>query len=150
MKTHSLVLLAALCAPVLALEGEYTHQQLRLEKAADEENRLEGAKMFAFGSVGFGGRVSEEEHQFKAILALEPAQAKQKLEKLYSSGNPQAMSYALAGMRKLDRKRYTELLVSARASGLIVTTMRGCIMSQEKLRTVADDLDSGIYNVWLR
>jgi hypothetical protein len=111
---------------------------------------LEAPKMFALGPVGFGGKVSEEEHQFKAILALEPAQAKQKLEKLYSSGNPQAMSYALAGMRKLDRKRYSELSVSARTSDLIVTTMRGCIMSQEKLRTVADDLDSGIYDVWLR
>jgi hypothetical protein len=62
----------------------------------------------------------------------------------------QGMSYALAGMRRLDRKRYSELLVSARASDLIVTRMRGCIMSQVKLRTLADDLDSGIYDVWLR
>jgi hypothetical protein len=139
MKIHHLVLLAALCAPVLAHSAPPSVQPT-----------LEAAKMFALGPVGFGGRVSEEEHQFKAILALEPAQAKQKLEKLYSSRNPQAMSYALAGMKKLDPKRYSELLVSARASDLIVTTMRGCIMSQEKLRTVADGLDSGIYDVWLR
>ena len=111
---------------------------------------LEAAKMFALGTVGFGASVSQEEDQFNAILALEPTEAKQKLEKLYSSGNPQAMSYALLGMRKLDRKRYSELLVSARASNLIVTTMSGCIMSQEKLRAVADDLDSGIYDAWLR
>jgi hypothetical protein len=139
MKVHNLVLLSALCAPVLAHSAPPSVQPT-----------LEAARMFAFGSVGFGGRVSEEEHQFKAILALEPAHAKQKLEKLYSSGNPQAMSYALAGMRKLDRKRYSELLVSARTSDLIVAMMRGCIMSQEKLRTVADDIDSGIYDVWLR
>jgi len=51
-------------------------------------------------------------------------------------------------MRKLDRKRYSELLVSVRGSDLTVATMRGDIMFQEKLRTVADEIDSGIYDVW--
>ena len=143
-------MLAALCPPVLALAGEYTYRQLRLAKANDEENRLEAARMFSLGPVGWVGRPTEEEHQFQAILALERGEAKQKLEKLYTSGNPQAMSYALAGMRKLDRKRYSQLLVSARGSDLSVTTMRGDIMSREKLRTVADEIDSGIYDVWLR
>ena len=92
MKTRSLVLLAALCAPVVALAGKYTCHQLRLAKASDEENRLEAAKMFSLGPVGWVGRPTEEEHQFQAILALEPVGAKQKLEKLYTSGNPQAMS----------------------------------------------------------
>lgn len=138
MKVHSLVLLAALCTPVIAQSARPTVPLT-----------LETASMFTLGPVGWVGRVSHEEDQFRAILALEPVQAKQKLEKLYSSGNPQAMSYALAGMRKLDRKRYSELLVSARTSELIVKTMRGCMISEEKLRTVADDLDSGIYDVWL-
>jgi hypothetical protein len=53
------------------------------------------------------------------------------------------MSYALAGMRKLDRKRYAELLVSVRASDVTVQTMSGCIISKERLRKIADDLDSG-------
>jgi hypothetical protein len=72
------------------------------------------------------------------------------MEKLYATGNPQAMSYALAGMRKLDRKRYAELLVSVRASDVTVQTMSGCIISKERLRKIADDLDSGKYDAWLQ
>jgi len=76
-------------------------------------------------------------------MALKPDQAKQELEKLYSGGNPQAMSYALLGMRKFDRKRYAELLVLARASDVTVRSMVGCDILNEKLRTVADEIDSG-------
>jgi hypothetical protein len=79
-------------------------------------------------------------------MALKPDQAKQELEKLHSGTNPQAMSYAIVGMRKLDRKRYAELLASARASDLTVRTMWGCTISDEKFRTVADELDSGKYD----
>ena len=73
-----------------------------------------------------------------------------RLERLYSSGNPQAMSYALAGMRKLDRKRYAELIALARTSDATVLTMSGCIMTNEKLRKIVDELDSGKYDPWVR
>lgn len=79
-------------------------------------------------------------------MALKPDQAKQELEKLYSGANPQAMSYALVGMRKLDQKRYAELLASTRASDLTVRTMWGCTILDQKFRKVADELDSGKYN----
>jgi hypothetical protein len=111
---------------------------------------LTEARIFALYGVGVVGITSEEEIQFKAIMALPPGEAEQKLERLYYSGNPQAMSYSLVGMRKLDRKRYAELLAVARLSGVRVTTMWGCIMDHEKLRTVADELDSGKYDPWLR
>jgi len=111
---------------------------------------LEVAKIFAFGGVGFAGTPSQEELAFKSILALPSDTAKQRLERLYASGNPQAMSYALAGMRKLDRKRYAELIVSARTSDASVHTMSGCIMRNEKLREIANELDSGAYDSWLR
>lgn len=111
---------------------------------------LEAAKIFALGPIGYAGETSQEEHQFKAIFALGRDKAKQELERLYSSGNPQAMSYALVGMRKLDRKRYAELLSAARALDATVTTMWGCIVEREELRTVANELDSGKYDSWLR
>jgi hypothetical protein len=104
---------------------------------------LAEAKIFALGPVGFVGKTSEEERQFKAIFALDRDKAEHELERLYSSGNPQAMSYALVGMRKLDRKRYAQLLVASRASDVTVTTMWGCIMESERLPRVANDLDSG-------
>jgi hypothetical protein len=111
---------------------------------------LEAARIFALGPVGYAGKTSEEERQFKAIFTLDKENAKQKLERLYSSGNPQAMSYALVGMRSLDRKRYAEFLVAARASQVTVTSMWGCIMESEKLRKIANDLDSGKYDTSLR
>ena len=111
---------------------------------------LDTAKVFALGPVGVAGSISQEELQFKAILALDPDKAKQKLERLYANGNPQAMSYALAGMRKLDRKRFAELLLSARVSDLTVETMSGCIGEEQKLSVVAADLNLGKYDIWLR
>jgi hypothetical protein len=90
------------------------------------------------------------EQSMCAILVLPSDTAKQRFERIYSSGNPQAMSYALAGMRKLDRKRYSELIASARTSDAPVHTMSGCIMTNEKLRKIADELDSGKYDPWLR
>jgi hypothetical protein len=111
---------------------------------------LAEARIFALGPVGYSAKTSQEERQFKAIFALDRDKAKEELERLYSSGNPQAMSYALVGMRKLDRKRYEELLVAFRASKSSVTTMWGCAVESEKLQTIANDLDSGKYDPWLR
>ncbi|MGA9672800.1 MAG: hypothetical protein WBQ94_26520 [Terracidiphilus sp.] len=111
---------------------------------------LEATKIFALGPVGYAGTTSREERQFKAVFTLDRDKAKQELERLYSSKNPLAMSYALVGMRKLDRKRYEELRRAARATDVTVTTMWGCIVESEKLRTVANDLDSGKYDPWLR
>ena len=112
--------------------------------------RLETTRVFALGPVGFATSTSQQELEFKQILALPYPRATEQMEKLYATGNPQAMSYALAGMRKLDRKRYAELLVSVRASDVTVQTMSGCIISTKKLRKFADDLDTGKYDAWLR
>jgi hypothetical protein len=111
---------------------------------------LAEAQIFALGPVGYAGKTSEEERQFKALFALDRDKAEQELERLYSSGNPQAMSYSLVGMRKLDRKRYAEMLVPSRTSDVTVTTMWACVVEGEKLRKVASDLDSGKYDSWLR
>jgi hypothetical protein len=138
MKRRVFLLLTALVVPILAQSNPPTVSL-----------GLDGAKIFALGPVGYAATTSQEGRQFKAIMALKPDKAKQELERLYSSGNPQAMSYALVGMRKFDRTRYAELLVSARAADLTVRTMSGCIISDEKLRTVADELDSGRYDPWL-
>ncbi|HMH11759.1 MAG TPA: hypothetical protein VK578_01505 [Edaphobacter sp.] len=113
-------------------------------------HRLAGAKIFALWPVGYALETSQEEHQFKAIFVLDRGKAKQELELLYSSRNPQAMSYALVGMRKLDQNRYAELLAEARVSELEVTTMSGCVGETKTLRTVASELDAGKYDRWLR
>jgi hypothetical protein len=113
-------------------------------------HNLADATIFALGPTGYGGKTSQEELQFQAMFVLDRESAKKELERLYSSNNPQAMSYALVGMRKLDKNRYSELLVSARTSHLIVTTMSGCLVEDVKLSKLANDLDSGKYDPWLR
>jgi hypothetical protein len=147
MKTPTALLLITFCASI----GLITSCASIAEKKGQAVlPPLEVAKVFAFGGVGFAGTTSQEELAFKSILLLPSDTATQRFERLYSSGNPQAMSYALAGMRKLDRKRYAELIASARTSDATVHTMSGCIMTNEKLRKIADELDSGQYDPWLR
>lgn len=64
--------------------------------------------MFALGPVGFTASTSQLEFEFKQILAPLLQSDRADGEALLA-GNPQAISYALVGMRKLDRKRYAEL-----------------------------------------
>ncbi len=112
--------------------------------------RIATTGTFAFGGVGFAGTTSDGEKDFKVILSLPAAEASVAFEKLYETGNPQAKSYALAGIRKLDRTRFSDLLLSVRASDLKVQTARGCIVSKRSLEDVAEDLNSGRYDPWIR
>jgi hypothetical protein len=146
MKAQSLVLLI----PVVALSCAQSAPTTSSSPSKTLLYNLVDARIFALGPVGYAAKDPEELLRFRAIMALKPDQAKQELEKLNSSGNPQAMSYALVGMRRLDPKRYAELLASARASNVMVRTMWGCIISDEKLRAIADELDSGKYDPLLR
>jgi hypothetical protein len=139
MRTPTALLLIAFCTSIFA----QTDRRFVLPL-------LETTRVFALGPVGYALSTSQEELEFKQVLALPYPRATEQMERLWATGNPQAMSYALAGMRKLDRKRYAELLVSARASNVTVQTMSGCIISVEKLRTFADELDSGRYDARLR
>ena len=72
------------------------------------------------------------------------------LERLYATGNPQAKSYALAGIRKFNSKRFEELRLSLQSSNLKVQTQSGCIVSEQLLKEVANDLNSGKYDLWLK
>lgn len=105
--------------------------------------RLLAVGRFAFGGVGFAGVISEGETDFKFILSQPSPDALALLARLYADGNPQAKAYALAGIKKLNRKRYRELLTGAKASMDQVYVMRGCVITREPLRQVAKEIDSG-------
>lgn len=111
---------------------------------------METVGFFALGPVGFAMTTSAQEKKFRSIMALPPYWAKRALEKLYSTGDAAAMSYAIVGMRTFDRTRYAEMLASARASDLMVETGSGCILWKEPLRQIADDIDAGKYDEPLR
>ena len=112
--------------------------------------RISTARVFAFGGIGYAGITSEGEKDFKVIMSLPSAEAIVAFERLYATGNPQAKSYALAGIRKLDKTRFSDLLVSIHTSELKVQTESGCILSQRPIREVAMDLNSGKYDPWIR
>jgi hypothetical protein len=112
-------------------------------------DRLANIKVFAFGRVGFVGVISKGELDFWVIMSLPQKDALADLEELYVKGNPQAKSYALAGIRKLDKKRFNELLSSAESSDLQVATQRGCIIWRRPLRKIAMALNSGEFDAQL-
>src|SRR3974377_228269 len=74
-----------------ALIGAEAHRKAAVaEKKADTaQETLELARVFAFGGIGFVGTTSREELAFTSILVLPSHSAKQRLERLYLSGNPQ-------------------------------------------------------------
>src|SRR6188474_195330 len=93
-------------------------QEPRLGKGRPDltMKRLAAVDRFAFGGVGFAGVISEGETDLKFILSQPSPAALASLVRLYADGNPQAKAYALAGVKKLSRRRYRELLAEARAS----------------------------------
>ena len=104
--------------------------------------RLARVQTFAFGGVGYAGVISKGETDFKFVLSHQPSIALAAFEKLYAVGNPQAKAYALSGIKKLDLKRFKELLAT-RAASDEVEVMRGCIISHESLNEVASAIVAG-------
>jgi hypothetical protein len=103
--------------------------------------RLSAVEKFAFGGVGFAGVASKGEIDFKFVLSQPEPVALTAFEKLYGTGNPQGKSYALAGIKKLNPRRFRDLLTTAGGSTEEVEVMRGCIVSHESLGDTAKQID---------
>jgi hypothetical protein len=106
--------------------------------------------VFAFGGVGFIGKVSQGEIDFRVIQSQPAAVALASFEEIYASGDPAAKDYALAGIRQLDRERFKEILQSLDDSQEMVFTMQGCIMERHSLVDIAKAIDKGSYDDWLK
>ncbi len=106
--------------------------------------------VFAFGGVGFIGKISQGEIDFRAIQSQPDAVALVSFETVYSTGDPAGKSYALAGIRQLDRERFKAILLSLDGSQEKVFTMEGCIMERRRLVDVANAIDAGSYDDWLK
>ena len=113
------------------------------DSVASAVKRLSTVETFAFGGVGYAGVTSKGEIDFKFILSQPQLTALSAFEKLYATANPQGKSYALSGIKKLNPKRFKELLPSSEASRDEVEVMRGCIVSHEALWDVAKQIDRG-------
>jgi len=103
--------------------------------------RLSRVGLYTLGGVGFAGAVTQGTLDYRELLAQPQPVAEAAFEKLYASGNPQAKAYALTGMKKVNRVRFKEMLVSAEDSTEMVNTARGCVLSREPLMRIAMGLD---------
>lgn len=111
--------------------------------------RIAKTKFFAFGGVGLEKVTSEGEKDFKIVIAQPAAVALAAFEKLYATGNGEAKLYALAGIRRLDPKRFKAVLLSVKDSKEQVITMKGCILVRQTLGSIAKRIDSGAYDPWI-
>jgi hypothetical protein len=106
--------------------------------------------VFAFGGVGFIGKISQGEIDFRVIQSQPAAVALASFETIYATGDPAAKVYALAGIRQLDRQHFKEILRSLDGSEEMVFTMEGCIMERRRLVDVTKAIDAGNYDDWLK
>jgi hypothetical protein len=108
--------------------------------------RLSNTGVFAFGGVGFIGKISQGEIDFRAIQSQPPQVALRSFELVFATGDAAGRSYALAGIRQLDAVHSKELLRSLDSSNEKVMTMQGCVMESHRLADIVKAIDSGRYD----
>lgn len=106
-------------------------------------DRLSKVERFAFGPTGYAGVTSAGEKDFRTLLGR--GSAVTDFEKLFAEGNMQAKSYALVGIHKLSPTRFKELARPLRDSKESVTTMQGCIISDEPFAYILKQIEYGKY-----
>lgn len=103
--------------------------------------RLAAAKRFAIGGVGYAGTMSEEEKDFRVILAR--PSSKEDFERLFTIGNPQAKAYALLGLYVLKSPKFKELASHPQLEMITLHTQSGCIVRAEVLTEVIGRIERG-------
>jgi hypothetical protein len=106
--------------------------------------------LFAFGGVGFIGKVSQGEIDFRAIQSQPAAVALASFETVYATGDTAAQIYALAGIRQLDKVRFKELYRTFDRSGETVLVAEGCIFERRRVGEIVKAIDAGSYDDWLK
>ena len=100
---------------------------------------------FAFGGVGIAAETSEGEKDYQIIFARPSAEAD--FEKVFVEGNNQAKCYALVGLRKINRKRFEELIALLQLSrrNMSVRTAGGCLISLAPMAEAVQEIRAGMY-----
>ncbi len=124
-------------------------QALARDPVDDIVQNLSTVRVFAFGGVGFAGATSKGETNLRYLISEPDTVGLQALELVYSTGTPEARAYALAGLKKLNPKRFKELLAATAESKERVAVMHGCIGSTETMASIARKVDRGDYSPWL-
>ena len=132
----SLLIVAMLLSAAIAQSGEPVDSTLE---------RLATIDRFAFGGIGYAGTTSQGEKGYRLIRSRPSAIAD--FEKLLETGNPQAKSYALVGIRALNPSRFNEFSRKFRDTKAEVVTQMGCIVQREPFAAVLKRIEAGEYSV---
>ncbi len=107
---------------------------------------LANTGVFAFGGVGFIGKISQGEIDFRVIQSQPAAVALASFETVYSTGDTAAQIYALAGIRQLDKVRFNELYRTFDRSDEAVLVAEGCIFERRRVGEIVKAIDAGNYD----
>jgi hypothetical protein len=108
------------------------------EVQADPVGQLSKIEQFAFGGVGFAGTISQGEQLYNAILKRPTATAD--FFGITKQGTAEAKMYAFHALAHLSPDQYRKLKKSAKRSEN-VTTMQGCLVSEQTVGEVLDGID---------
>jgi hypothetical protein len=100
--------------------------------------RIAHVDYFAFGGIGFAGRISQGEKDYKQLLSRPSAETD--FEAVFIAGNPQAKAYALSGIHQLDGAKFKELTAPLLDSKTEVKTITGCIISHTTLAKIIESI----------
>lgn len=114
----------------------------------DSYKQLISAKYFAFGGVGFAGRISEGEIAFHTVVATTDALSR--FNSAMTNQNFVARLYALCALRKLDPEAFDRAAKPLLDPNARVTTMMGCEMQDEKVSEVVGRIKSGFYDAYIK
>ena len=133
---------------VLAIALAWAVFFLSMNWAAAEPKSLAEVAEFAFGGVGVAGIESQGERLFRGVMDEPDAVATFKA--VLGKGTPAAKLYALCGIRLLSEKDFDAAAAPLLKSDEKVTTMRGCMVSKERVGELAHQIGAGSFDVSLK
>lgn len=113
-----------------------------------EPKSLAEVEDFAFGGVGVAGIESQGERFFRGVMDQPDAVAT--FKKILGNGTSAAKLYALCGIRLLSEKDFDAAAVPLLKSNETVTTMRGCMVSKERVGELARQIGAGSFDISLK
>src|SRR5437762_13702487 len=102
---------------------------------AAEPKSLAEVQEFAFGGVGVAGIESRGESFVRGVMGESDGLAT--FSKILGTGSPAAKLYALCGIRLLSQRDFDAAAAPLLKSSEMVTVMRGCLVSKERVGDLA-------------
>jgi hypothetical protein len=118
------------------------------EAATEQPKSLAEVQEFAFGGVGAAGVPSQGEGFFRSVM--EEKDALTRFRNILNNGTPAAKLYALCGIRLLAQKDFDATAAALLKSNETVTTVRGCMLTNERVGEVARQISQGAWDIPLK